>query len=103
MLGSVPRRRKVMAIEVEIVMEIIHRLQFLDSGFDRVMRESRREFEERNYGMVAAAPSALRTMMMMMVEVGVEEECRICLEEIEDGSFGMSMPCDHVFHSNCIL
>ncbi|WCJ37289.1 RING/U-box superfamily protein [Euphorbia peplus] len=102
MVRSVPRRRKVMVIDVEIFMELVHRVSVSES-YDRAVRESRREFEDRNYGMVATAPSALRTMMKMVEVEGGEEECRICLEGMEEGGFGMSMPCDHVFHVDCIL
>ncbi|KAK4429770.1 putative E3 ubiquitin-protein ligase RHC2A [Sesamum alatum] len=35
--------------------------------------------------------------------VSGEEPCSICLEGFSDGGLGTRLPCNHVFHENCIL
>ncbi|KAH7570136.1 hypothetical protein JRO89_XS05G0051500 [Xanthoceras sorbifolium] len=86
----------------------------------REMMESMEEFERRNYGMVPASESSLKRMLKRVRVVGDEESdggnkeskkkrrsesenCSICLEEVEVGSYGTSMPCSHVFHGDCIV
>ncbi|KAK4429771.1 E3 ubiquitin-protein ligase [Sesamum alatum] len=35
--------------------------------------------------------------------VSAEESCSICLEGFSDGGLGTRLPCNHVFHENCIV
>ncbi|KAG4132669.1 hypothetical protein ERO13_D08G047525v2 [Gossypium hirsutum] len=56
----------------------------------RALAESALEFESSNYG------------MMVKVEAGDEEDCIICLEELEVGFYASQMPCSHTFHVDCI-
>ncbi|KAB2068661.1 hypothetical protein ES319_A08G046900v1 [Gossypium barbadense] len=39
---------------------------------------------------------------MVRVEDGEEEDCMICLEELEVGFYASRMPCSHTFHGDCI-
>lgn len=66
--------------------------------------ESMEEFERRNGGRVRASEEAVKSLKRVVVEVGEEEmNCVVCLEEVEVGKMGMVMPCEHVFHEDCIL
>ncbi|KAK9001862.1 hypothetical protein V6N11_024560 [Hibiscus sabdariffa] len=72
------------------------RLEFIMS---RVLAE---EMETSGYGMVPAQESSLREMVeTVRVEEG-DEDCTICLEGFEAGSYAARMPCSHIFHAECI-
>ncbi|KAB2015713.1 hypothetical protein ES319_D08G045200v1, partial [Gossypium barbadense] len=65
--------------------------------------ESALEFESSNYGMVPAKESLVKEMVRMVrVEDGDQEDCMICLEELEVGFYASRMPCSHTFHGDCI-
>ncbi|XP_012477876.1 putative RING-H2 finger protein ATL21C [Gossypium raimondii] len=69
----------------------------------RALAESALEFESSNYGMVPAKESLVKEMVKMVkVEAGDEEDCIICLEELEVGFYASQMPCSHTFHVDCI-
>ncbi|KAK8474334.1 hypothetical protein V6N13_068449 [Hibiscus sabdariffa] len=73
------------------------RLEFIMS---RVLAGS--EMESSDYGMVPAQESSVREMVATVwVEEG-DEDCTICLEGFEAGSYAARMPCSHIFHAECI-
>ncbi|XVF85979.1 hypothetical protein PTKIN_Ptkin17bG0160400 [Pterospermum kingtungense] len=74
----------------------------LEEGIDRALSESEIEFEANNYGMVAAKESSVKKMLNKVnVEVR-DQDCMICLDELEVGLVASRMPCSHTFHDNCI-
>ncbi|KAL4384199.1 hypothetical protein GQ457_15G027960 [Hibiscus cannabinus] len=61
------------------------------------------EFANLNYSMAAAKEASIREMLKKVkVETGAEDNCTICLEELEVGSEVSRMPCCHRFHGECI-
>lgn len=48
------------------------------------------------------AIASLSEVKVMKDEIK-EERCSICLENFEDNDYVLAMPCDHIFHKNCIL
>ncbi|MBA0631881.1 hypothetical protein Godav_000712 [Gossypium davidsonii] len=69
----------------------------------RAIAESESEFENINGGMVLAKESLVKKMLKTVrIEVGDEEDCMICLEELEVGFDALRMPCSHTFHGDCI-
>ncbi|MBA0645191.1 hypothetical protein Goklo_013318 [Gossypium klotzschianum] len=83
--------------EVLPLRSVIH-VSIMDSdgvSMGRALAESALEFESSNYGMVPAKESLVKkTVRMVRVEDGDQEDCMICLEELEVGS--------HTFHGDCI-
>ncbi|KAK8339659.1 hypothetical protein V6Z12_A08G049600 [Gossypium hirsutum] len=78
---------------------------FIDDIFVRgiPLAESVLGFESSNHGMVPAKESLVKEMVRMVrVEDGEEEDCMICLEELEVGFYASRMPCSHTFHGDCI-
>ncbi|GMJ01375.1 hypothetical protein HRI_003806700 [Hibiscus trionum] len=74
-----------------------------ETSMTRALSESRREFENNNYGMVAAAESSVKKMVKRVkVEDGEKGDCMVCLEELRVGFEASQMPCSHVFHGGCI-
>ncbi|PPE00715.1 hypothetical protein GOBAR_AA39853 [Gossypium barbadense] len=64
--------------------------------------ESALEFQSSNYGMVPTKESLVKEMVKMVkVEAG-DEDCMICLEELEVGFYASRMPCSRTFHGDCI-
>ncbi|MBA0831427.1 hypothetical protein Goarm_015896 [Gossypium armourianum] len=68
----------------------------------RATAESELEFERSNYGMVAAKESFVKKMLKKVRVKSRDEDCLICLEELEIGIDASQMPCSHAFHCNCI-
>ncbi|KAK8614594.1 hypothetical protein V6N13_068394 [Hibiscus sabdariffa] len=67
-----------------------------DYGMD--LSDLAEEMETSGYGMVPAQESSLREMVeTVRVEEG-DEDCTICLEGFEAGSYAARMPCSHIFH-----
>ncbi|KAK2646943.1 hypothetical protein Ddye_022138 [Dipteronia dyeriana] len=110
----------------------IKRVQYVFEHYDRYLvhravRESMEEFERRNYGRVPASESSMKTLLKRvrveeaavagddekqetkrrLCECESETErqmmCSICLEELWLESYGLAMPCSHVFHAECIM
>ncbi|GMI64098.1 hypothetical protein HRI_000079100 [Hibiscus trionum] len=74
-----------------------------ESLMTRALSESRREFENNNYGMVGATESSIKKMVKKVkVEDGEKRDCMVCLEELRVGFEASQMPCSHVFHGGCI-
>ncbi|MBA0610130.1 hypothetical protein Godav_011016, partial [Gossypium davidsonii] len=75
--------------EVLPLRSVIH-VSIMDSdgvSMGRALAESALEFESSNYGMVPAKESLVKkTVRMVRVEDGDQEDCMICLEELEVGS-----------------
>ncbi|TYI13248.1 hypothetical protein ES332_A08G046200v1 [Gossypium tomentosum] len=70
----------------------------------RALAESALEFGSSNYDMVPAKESLVKEMVKVVkVEAGDEEDCIICLEELEVGFYASQMPCSHTFHVDCIV
>ncbi|XVE85909.1 hypothetical protein DITRI_Ditri17bG0129400 [Diplodiscus trichospermus] len=57
------------------------------------------EIEDGKYGMIPAQESM--KLKKVKVEDG-DDDCAICLEELNIESYASQMPCSHIFHSNCI-
>ncbi|TYH90948.1 hypothetical protein ES332_A13G084100v1 [Gossypium tomentosum] len=69
----------------------------------RALAESEPEFQNSNYGMIPAKESLFKEMLKTVrIEAGDEEDCMICLEELEVGFDASRMPCSHTFHGDCI-
>ncbi|KAK8624012.1 hypothetical protein V6N13_065371 [Hibiscus sabdariffa] len=76
-------------------------LEFLMGS--RALAESAAEFERNNHGMVPAQESSVKEMVTRVrVEDGGDEDCTVCLEGMEGGSYAARMPCSHMFHAECI-
>ncbi|KAK3175640.1 hypothetical protein Dsin_033110 [Dipteronia sinensis] len=117
--------KKVIPLYVKIIRE-----QYVIEHYDRYLmhravRESMEEFERRNYVRVPASESSVKSLLKRVrvkeaVVAGDDEKqetkrrrvseserqmmnCNICLEELWLESYGMVMPCSHVFHAECIM
>ncbi|KAK9039164.1 hypothetical protein V6N11_024000 [Hibiscus sabdariffa] len=74
-----------------------------ETSMARALAESRREFEDNNYGMVGATEASVKNMVKKVkVEDGEEGDCMVCLEEFKVGFEASQMPCSHIFHGGCI-
>lgn len=71
---------------------------------ERGLAESLAEESEGGQRRTAAASmAAVRGLKRKrVVKDGVEESCRVCLEEFMKGERVTIMPCRHVFHEGCI-
>ncbi|XP_012439449.1 E3 ubiquitin-protein ligase SIRP1-like [Gossypium raimondii] len=95
-------------INVELTNSTIHE-SVVEHDYDddilmgRALGESTSKFESSNYGTVPAKEPLVKEMVKMVkVEVGNEEDCMICLEELEVGFYAFWMPYSHTFHCDCI-
>ncbi|KAK8510683.1 hypothetical protein V6N13_110180 [Hibiscus sabdariffa] len=95
---------KVLPLDSRIETSILvseDTLEFLTGR--RALAESAAEFERNNHGMVAAQESSVKEMLTRVrVEDGGDEDCTVCLEGLEAGSYAARMPCSHMFHAECI-
>ncbi|KAL4273107.1 hypothetical protein GQ457_13G022750 [Hibiscus cannabinus] len=55
-----------------------------------------------DYGMVPALESSVEEMITTVRVDDGDDDCTICLEGFEGGSYAARMPCSHVFHGECI-
>ncbi|XP_039003726.1 E3 ubiquitin-protein ligase RDUF1-like [Hibiscus syriacus] len=55
-----------------------------------------------NEYMIPAAESSINEMLNKVRIEAAEKDCVICLEQLKVGSDASSMPCEHVFHGDCI-
>ncbi|KAK8548923.1 hypothetical protein V6N13_054312 [Hibiscus sabdariffa] len=60
------------------------------------------EMESSDYGMVPAQESSVREMVATVRVEDGDDDCTICLEGFEGGSYAARMPCSHIFHGECI-
>ncbi|KAK8572170.1 hypothetical protein V6N13_047783 [Hibiscus sabdariffa] len=60
------------------------------------------EMESSDYGMVPAQESSVREMVATVRVDDGDDNCTICLEGFEAGSYAARMPCSHIFHGECI-
>ncbi|KAK8717881.1 hypothetical protein V6N13_045134 [Hibiscus sabdariffa] len=75
----------------------------LESSMTRALAESRREFEDNNYGMLPANKASVEKMVKrVIVEDGEKGGCMVCLEELGVGFHASRLPCSHIFHGDCI-
>ncbi|WCJ19593.1 RING/U-box superfamily protein [Euphorbia peplus] len=83
-----------------VLLDIVSCTTYLVQERELMLEASRAEFERQNYGMIPAAKEAIEMILNSDKVVTEKEDCGICLEEITE--IGAGMPCDHVFHKNCI-
>ncbi|KAK8572169.1 hypothetical protein V6N13_047782 [Hibiscus sabdariffa] len=60
------------------------------------------EMESSDYGMVPALESSIREMVATVRVDDGDDNCTICLEGFEGGTYAARMPCSHIFHGECI-
>ncbi|XVE52643.1 hypothetical protein DITRI_Ditri02bG0139100 [Diplodiscus trichospermus] len=80
----------------------------LGSGFDRLIDQlSQMEIQNiGRYEQTAAAKAAVEAMPSVEIDethIYNEVYCAVCKEQFELGTEVRSMPCNHLYHSNCIL
>ncbi|GMJ00795.1 BCA2 zinc finger ATL 6 [Hibiscus trionum] len=74
-----------------------------ESSLESLVIRALVEFASVNYSMLASKESSIKEMVeRVKVETGADENCTICLEELEVGSEVSRMPCRHRFHAHCI-
>ncbi|XVF85978.1 hypothetical protein PTKIN_Ptkin17bG0160300 [Pterospermum kingtungense] len=95
--GSI--RVPLMAVFLQTV--IVH-MDNQEYSINRALSESALEFEASNYGMVAAKESSVKKMLNKVNVKVRDQDCMICLDELEVGLVASRMPCSHTFHDNCI-
>ncbi|MBA0610169.1 hypothetical protein Godav_011049 [Gossypium davidsonii] len=104
-MRSIGTNREVLPLRSVIHASVVeHDYVPIDGvSMGRALAESALEFESSNYGMVPAKESLVKEMVSMVrVEDGDEEDCMVCLEELEVGFYASRMPCSHTFHGDCI-
>ncbi|KAK1421295.1 hypothetical protein QVD17_23506 [Tagetes erecta] len=81
----------------------------LGSGFDRLL-EQLAQIEGNGLGRIdnnppasKAAIEALSTVEIEEHHVSIESQCAVCKEAFDLGSEVKEMPCQHLYHSDCIL
>nr|DAD32383.1 TPA_asm: hypothetical protein HUJ06_011234 [Nelumbo nucifera] len=87
-------------VEIEVLNVMLYDERV---ALERILRESE-ENARGGYGVVPASKSSIEALQMVLFEDGnaSSEDCRICLEEFEAGSWISRMPCSHVFHRDCL-
>ncbi|MBA0795505.1 hypothetical protein Gohar_006364 [Gossypium harknessii] len=102
---SIGTNREVLPLRSVIQASVVEHFHVHSDGvlMGRALVESALEFESSNYGMVPTKESLVKEMVKMVkVEAGDEEDCMICLEELEVGFYASRMPCSRTFHGDCI-
>ncbi|KAE8702588.1 anaphase-promoting complex subunit 2-like isoform X1 [Hibiscus syriacus] len=80
----------------------------LDSGFDRLI-DQLSQMEILNIGRYNQSPAwkaAVEAMPLVEIDdTHIHDElcCAVCKEQFELGTKVLNMPCNHLYHSNCIL
>ncbi|KAG8473174.1 hypothetical protein CXB51_035124 [Gossypium anomalum] len=104
-MRSIGTNREVLPLRSVIHASVVEHDYVHSDGVSmgRALAESALEFESSNYGMVPAKESLVKEMVSMVrVEDGDEEDCMICLEELEVRFYASRMPCSHTFHGDGI-
>ncbi|KAL0661594.1 hypothetical protein Bca4012_098431 [Brassica carinata] len=74
---------------------------FIGPEFE-AMLERLTETDPRRYGTPPARRDALEALASLEIQdVGLQ--CSVCLDDFEMGTVGKQMPCNHIFHSDCLL
>lgn len=73
---------------------------FVGSGLDLLMQHLD-ENDPNRYGTPPAKKEDIDAMPI--VKIGENVQCSVCLDDLEMGSEAKEMPCQHQFHSGCIL
>nr|DAD32384.1 TPA_asm: hypothetical protein HUJ06_011235 [Nelumbo nucifera] len=94
------RNELFLLVEIEVLNVMLYDERV---ALERILRESEENARE-GYGVVPASKSSIEALQMVLFEDGnaSSEDCRICLEEFEAGSWISRMPCSHVFHRDCL-
>jgi len=50
-----------------------------------------------------ASKDAVANLPEIKIESNESKQCPVCLKEFETGNKAKSMPCQHVFHQECII
>jgi hypothetical protein len=67
-------------------------------------RNSENEVQRNGYGTPPASKSAVQAMSTVTVSPEhLPSECAVCLEDCQEGEVTCQMPCQHIYHSHCIL
>ncbi|XWS74948.1 hypothetical protein CRYUN_Cryun01aG0042300 [Craigia yunnanensis] len=80
----------------------------LGSGFDRLI-DQLSQMEIQNIGRYEQPPAskaaveAMPTVVINETHIHNELYCAVCKEQFVFGTKVRNMPCDHLYHSNCIL
>ncbi|KVI09841.1 probable E3 ubiquitin-protein ligase RHC2A [Cynara cardunculus var. scolymus] len=81
----------------------------LGSGFDRLL-DQLAQMEGNGFGRIdnnppasKAAIEAMPTIEIQENHVSTESHCAVCKEPFELGTEAKEMPCQHLYHSDCIL
>lgn len=80
----------------------------MGSGFDRLL-EQLAQIEITGLGRPENPPASKSSVEAMPVvkineaHVGSESHCAVCKEAFEFGSEAREMPCNHIYHSDCIF
>ncbi|PHT78102.1 E3 ubiquitin-protein ligase [Capsicum annuum] len=80
----------------------------MGSGFDRLL-DQLAHIEVNGFGRPENPPaskSAIESMPIVQISsnhVNSETHCAVCKEAFELGSEAREMPCEHIYHSDCIL
>lgn len=74
----------------------------LGSGFDRLLDQLTTHVEVNGGGGRAASKTAIESMPTISI-VETESYCAVCKEAFDVGEEAKEMPCNHVYHSDCIL
>ncbi|XVF03380.1 hypothetical protein REPUB_Repub04eG0256000 [Reevesia pubescens] len=97
------RGRKILPLRAELTGSLVEHVNDQTFFIRRALAESASEFERNNYGMVPAKESSLKEMLKRVrVETGDDQDCMICLDELNVESYAFRMPCSHTFHDDCI-
>ncbi|KAL2543699.1 E3 ubiquitin-protein ligase [Forsythia ovata] len=90
-------------LHLQVDIKVIHRRIYDDTHvFEETMEQP--TVERNCCNMVPASDSAIKSLKRNIIddENNGVQSCMVCLDEFFKGSKVISMPCSHVFHSNCI-
>ncbi|KAL2543721.1 E3 ubiquitin-protein ligase [Forsythia ovata] len=90
-------------LHLQVDIKVFHRRTYDDTHVFEGPIEQPTE-ESNRYSMVPASDSAIKSLKRKRIddENNGVQNCMVCLDEFLKGSKVISMPCSHVFHSNCI-
>ncbi|KAK7319478.1 hypothetical protein RJT34_04199 [Clitoria ternatea] len=73
-------------------------IKLYDNGLQAAVQESMQD----STNMIPASGEAIQTSLKKAMVVKENEHCAVCLEHMGVNTEGYTLPCNHVFHQQCI-
>ncbi|CAI9778100.1 unnamed protein product [Fraxinus pennsylvanica] len=80
-----------------------HRNYFVGPGFDQLIEELAQNDRPGAPPAPESAIDAIPTMEIKPSHLATSSECPVCKEEFKLGTEARELPCNHIYHSDCIV